>query len=110
MSPVCPRLRSGVVTRPGGASGEASAPRRPASASGAGARWPATACRPGGHTRSGHVVCDHSSHLSESPLGDRVCQLGEYKLENLQGDVGEIQKDIIIVFLIPDNVIRGPHH
>ena len=66
--------------------------------------------------RSGDVVCDQSSHLGESPLRDRVCQLGEDELQHLQGDVGEIQEDpsvillLDIVFLIPDNVIRGPHH
>ena len=66
--------------------------------------------------RSGDVVCDHSSHLDESPLGDWVCQLGEDELQHLQGNVGEIQEDPSVIFIVdsvfltPDNAMssEGP--
>ena len=50
--------------------------------------------------RSGDVVCDQSSHLGESPLGDRVCQLGEDELQHLQGNVREIQEDPSVILLL----------
>ena len=55
-------------------------------------------------------------HLGESPLRDRVGQLGEDELQHLQGDVREIQEDSSVillldrVILIPDSVICELHH
>ena len=52
-------------------------------------------------------------HLGESPLGDGISQLGEDELQNLQGDVREVQEDpsviisLDLVILILD--IHGPH-
>ena len=50
----------------------------------------------------------HIPHLGESPLGDRVCQLGEDDLQDLQGDVGEVQEHLSVI-LIRESVIQVPH-
>ena len=55
-------------------------------------------------------------HLGESPLRDRVSQLGEDQLQHLQRDVGEIQEDTSVILLLNkvilllDSVICGLHH
>ena len=48
------------------------------------------------------------NNLSESPLGDGVCQLGEDELQHLQGDGGQVQEDSSVI-LVVDTLIRGPH-